>query len=65
MPHVIACAKTSCMHHVACTWRQAGHPYDYVACQKLLIDLLFVPANNIYQNQPPHILTEVWHIAHF
>ena len=44
MPHVITHAMTSCVHHATCTCRQAGHPYDSVACQKLLIGLPFMPA---------------------
>ena len=44
MPHVTACAATSCMHHAAHARRQAGHPYVNVACQKLLMDMPFMPA---------------------
>ena len=44
MPHVITFAMTSCMQHATCAYRQAGHPYDYEVCQKLLIDLLLTPA---------------------
>ena len=44
MPHVTARAVTSCVYHVAHAWRQAGHPYVNVACQKLLMDMPFVPA---------------------
>ena len=44
MPHVTACAVTSCMHRAVHTCRQAGHPYVYMACQKLLMDMPFVPA---------------------
>ena len=39
MPHV-----TSCTHQAAHAHRQAGHPYVNVACQKLLMDMLFMPA---------------------
>ena len=35
---------TSHVHHVACTCRQAGCPYEYMAYQKILIDLLFTSA---------------------
>ena len=44
MPHVTAHAVTSCVHHVACTCRQAGHPYINMACQKLLMDMPCAPA---------------------
>ena len=44
MPHVTTCAVTSCAHCVAHTCRQARHPYENVACQKLLMDMLFTPA---------------------
>ena len=44
MPHVTACAVISCMHHVVHAHRQAGCPYENMACQKLLIDMTFVPA---------------------
>ena len=44
MPHVTAHAVTSCMHCTVHTGRQAGHPYVNVACQKLLMDMPFVPA---------------------
>ena len=44
MPCVTACAVTSCMHHVAHAHMQAGCPYVNMACQKLLMDMLFVPA---------------------
>ena len=44
MPCVTTQAVTSCAHHVAHAHRQAGHPYVYVACQKLLMDMLFMPA---------------------
>ena len=43
MPHVITHAVMSCMHHTAHTCRQAAHPYVNVACQKLLMDMLFAP----------------------
>ena len=44
MPRVTACAVTSCAHHVAHACRQAGHPCVYMACQKLLMDMPFMPA---------------------
>ena len=44
MPRVTACAVMSCMHHAAHAHRQAGHPYVYVACHKLLMDKPFMPA---------------------
>ena len=44
MPHVTTCAVTSCAHCVAHTCRQARHPYENVACQNLLMDMLFTPA---------------------
>ena len=44
MPHVIACAMTSHAYHVVHACRQASCPYDFVACLKLIIDLLFMPA---------------------
>ena len=44
MPHVTACAVTACAHCVAHARRQASHPYVNVACQELLMDMLFVLA---------------------
>ena len=44
LPHVTAHAVTSCTHHAVCTHRQAGHPYINVAHQKLLMDMLCMPA---------------------
>ena len=44
MPCVTACAVTSCAHHAAHACRQASHCYVNVACQELLMDMLFVPA---------------------
>ena len=43
MPHVTTCAVTSCAHCMAHTNRQAGYPYENVACQKLLMDMPFMP----------------------
>ena len=50
MPHVTACAVTSCAHHVAHAHRQAGHPYVNVACQELLMDMPFVRAKLYLKN---------------
>ena len=44
MPCVTTHAVTSCAHHAAHACRQAGHPYVNMACQKLLMDMLFMPA---------------------
>ena len=44
MPHVITHAMMSHAHHAVCAHRQADHPYNFVVCQKLLIGLLFAPA---------------------
>ena len=44
MPCVTTCAVTSCMHHGAHACRQAGCPYENMVCQKLLMDMPFVPA---------------------
>ena len=44
MPCVTTCAVTSCAHHAAHTHRQAGCPYENVSCQKLLMDMPFMPA---------------------
>ena len=44
MPCVYAHAVTSCAHHAAHARRQSGHPYVYMACQKLLMDMPFAPA---------------------
>ena len=52
MPHVTTCAVMSCAHHTAHARRQAGHPDVYVACQKLLMDMLFTPAN-LYLSKLP------------
>ena len=56
MPCVTAHAVTSCTHHMAHTHRQAGCPYVNVACQKLLMDMLFVPAKLYLSKLTPHIL---------
>ena len=44
MPHVTACAMTSCVHRTAHACRQAGHPYVNMVHQKLLMDMPFAPA---------------------
>ena len=44
MPRVTAHAVTSYAHHAAHACRQASHPYVNVACQKLLMDMPFAPA---------------------
>ena len=44
MPGVTADAVMSCMHCMAHTCRQASHPYENMACQKLLVDMPFMPA---------------------
>ena len=44
MPRVNTCAVTSCAHHAEHAHRQAGRPYVNMACQKLLMDMLFTPA---------------------
>ena len=44
MPHVTACAVPSCAHGVVHACRQAVCPYVNVACQKLLMDMLFTSA---------------------
>ena len=43
MPRVTACAVTSCAHCMAHARRQQPS-YAYVACQKLLMDMMFAPA---------------------
>ena len=42
MPHVTACAVTSCAHHAVRACRQAGHP-NYTLLD-LLMDMLFMQA---------------------
>ena len=44
MPHVTACAVTSCMHCAAHACRQAGCPYVNMAHQELLMDMPFTSA---------------------
>ena len=44
MPCVTTCAVTSCVHHMVHACRQAGCPYVNVVCQKLLMDMAFMPA---------------------
>ena len=44
MPCVTAHSVTSCAHRMVHARRQAGHLYVNMACQKLLMDMQFVPA---------------------
>ena len=44
MPHVTAHAVMSCAHCAAHGCRQAGCPYENMVHQKLLMDMLFAPA---------------------
>ena len=44
MPHVTACAVTSCMHCMVHACRQAGCPKVNMVHQKLLMDMPFMPA---------------------
>ena len=44
MPGLTAHAVMSCAHRVAHAHRQAGCPYVNTVHQKLLMDVLFVPA---------------------
>ena len=44
IPCVTTCTVMSCTHHAVHACRQAGHPYVNVVCQKLLMDMLFTPA---------------------
>ena len=44
MPHVTTHVVMPYTHHAVHACRQAAHPYEYVACQKLLMDMPFVPA---------------------
>ena len=44
MACVTTCAVTSCVHHAAHAHRQAGYPYENMACQKLFMDMPFMPA---------------------
>ena len=56
MPCVTAHAVTSCAHGAAHACRQAGHPYENVACQILLMDMPFMPAELYLIKLLPHIL---------
>ena len=47
MPCVITCAMTLCAHHAVHAHRQASHSYDFMACQKLIIYLSFMPAKQL------------------
>ena len=44
MPHVTTHVVMSYAHHAVHACRQAGHPFENVACQKLLMDMPFMPA---------------------
>ena len=44
MSRVTTCAVTSCAHRAVHACSQADLPYVNVVCQKLLMDMLFVPA---------------------
>ena len=44
MPRITAHAVTSCAHCMAHACRQASHPYVNVVCQKLIMDMPFMPA---------------------
>ena len=44
MPHVTACAVMSCVYHAVNACRQANRHYVNMAHQKLLMDMLFMPA---------------------
>ena len=48
MLHVTTHAVMSHVHCVMHACRQAGHPHEYMAHQKLLIDLPFMPAKKIF-----------------
>ena len=64
MPWVTAHAVTSCTHCTAHTCRQTGHPYENVACQKLLMDMPFVPAKlYLIKSTTSHFITLNMRIA--
>ena len=44
MSSITAHAVMPCAHHMAHACRQAGHPYENVVHQKLLMDIPFAPA---------------------
>ena len=44
MSRVTVHAMTSYVHHAVHACRQASHPYVNVACKKLLMDMVFAPA---------------------
>ena len=44
MPHATAHVVMSCAHCAVHAHMQAGHPYVYMACQELLMDMPFAPA---------------------
>ena len=47
MPCVITHAMASHAHCTACVHRQAGHPYDFMACSNLIICLPFMQADGL------------------
>ena len=65
MPCVTAHAVTSCTHCMAHARRHASHHYVYMVCQKLLMDMLFMPAelyllkSKSKQDRQTDILTEI------
>ena len=64
MAHVIAHAMMSCMHHLVHTCRKAGHPYDSMVCQKLIICLPFAQAERLLLKlTAPHFNTLNMQIA--
>ena len=65
MPCVTACAVTLCAHHVVHAHRQAGCPYEKMACQKLLMDMPFMPAKlYLIKLTASHFSTLNMRIAH-
>ena len=57
-------AMTSHTHHMVHALRRAGHPYDFVVHQKLLIGLRFVPAEqHLLKLAASHFNTLNMHIA--
>ena len=47
MPCVVAHTMMSHVHHTVCTCSQAGCPYDFMACQILIICLPFAQAEGL------------------
>ena len=60
MPHVTAMSWAHCVLH---TCRQAGHPYENVACQKLLMDTPFMPELYLIKLTTSHFSTLNMRIA--